>query len=325
MTASVPTSTDEPDGVATHAVALYDSADDLRRRALPFLRDGLASGGSTVAIVSDNTARQLRDALGADQREVRWQVPEVGYEGLGGVFEGVRRFLAGEHEAGNEVRLLTENDGTGAIARTSSYLRFEAASNDVLTPFGFPWTCLYDRRRHPADVLERVREVHPHVVGPCGHTSSSSAYVRPTNYLEAHPGPLSVVPPQPALDLPLASAHQLVEVRSTAVGAGRALGLTDEDGDDFELATAEVLTNAIRHGQQPCRVRLWATPGHVVLRVDDRGDGGEIPTRGFHPPTPSRGCRGGMGIWMVRQLADAVQVQTGDAGTSVELQFPRRA
>jgi hypothetical protein len=32
-----------------------------------------------------------------------------------------------------------------------------------------------------------------------------------------------------------------------------------------------------------------------------------------------------MGIWMMRQLADAVQIETGAAGTAVELQFPRRA
>src|SRR5690606_42021309 len=101
MTASVPTSTDEPDGVATHAVALYDSADDLRRRALPFLRDGLASGGATLAVVSGNTPRPLRGALGADPPEVRGQGPEVGYGGLGGVFGGVPRLPAGEPDAGN--------------------------------------------------------------------------------------------------------------------------------------------------------------------------------------------------------------------------------
>jgi anti-sigma regulatory factor (Ser/Thr protein kinase) len=308
-----------------HAVALYESGDDLRQRVLPYLRDGLAKGEITVAVVSECAAAHLREGLGADHREVQWELPGVSYHSIGPLFDGLRRYLADQREAGNTVRLLAENDTTGNAARTASYLRFEAASNDVLGAYGFPWICLYDRRRYPDHVLEHVRKVHPYLLGHGGRTAASSAFVPPTSYLQAHPGPLSAVPPHPALDIWLTATTQLVAVRRTAVETARSFGMTPEDGDDFELATAEVLTNAVRHGEQPCRVRLWTTPGHVVLRVDDQGPGDDIPTKGFRPPNPAHGHLGGMGIWMMRQLADAVQIETGAAGTAVELQFPRRA
>jgi anti-sigma regulatory factor (Ser/Thr protein kinase) len=310
-------------GPPRHAVALYESADDLRQRALPFLRSGLAEGDVTIAVVSAETASHLRDGLGAEHRDVLWDLPGVTYHSLGPTFAGLRSFLGEQAEAGNTVRLLAENPTESDESRTAAYLRLEAASNDVMGAFGFPWACLYDTHRYPAPVLEQVTQVHPYLLGLEGGTVGSEAYLPPDTYLGAHPGPLSPVPPNPPLDVWLTAAEQLAKTRRTAAETAAWLGLPPEDQFDFELATAEVLTNAIRHGEQPCRVRTWATPTHVVLRVDDQGPGDDIATKGFRPPDPTQGHLGGMGIWMIRQLADAVHVETGSAGTAVEIQFPR--
>lgn len=308
---------------AAHTTALFDSEDDLRRRVVPFVRAGLAAGETVVAVVSGRAAAQLRAGLGADERDIRWQVPDVSYESLGPMFNGLRRYLAGQYEAGNRVRLIAENDTTSSTARTAAYLRFEAASNHVLGAYGFPWVCLYDRRRYSTDVLEAVRQVHPLLMGPDGRSAPSSAYVPPDTYLRAHPGPLSPVPPQPPVDFWLTTVGQFGAARRAATEAAGMLGLSEEAGDDFELATAEALSNALRHGERPCRVRVWATPQHVVLRVDDRGAGDDIATKGFDPPDPANVHVGGMGVWMIRQLADVVHIDIGAAGTAVEVQFPR--
>jgi anti-sigma regulatory factor (Ser/Thr protein kinase) len=306
-----------------HAVAVYESAEDLRRRVLPFLRSGLAAGDSTVAIVSAHAAAQLREALGADHDEIRWQPPGFSYRSLGPMFSNLHRFLTDQSEAGNSVRLLAENPNVSDDARTAAYLRFEAASNDVLGAHGFPWVCLYDRRRCPAPVLEQATQVHPYLLDPDGHRVSSGAYLPPDTFLGAHPGPLSTVPPDVVLDTWVTTAGQVGGVRHAAGERASTLGLGAEDRYDFEVAAGEVLTNAVRHGERPCRVRVWATAGHVVLRVDDQGPGDDIATKGFRPPNPVHGHLGGMGVWMVRQLADAVHVNTGPAGTAVEVQFPR--
>jgi anti-sigma regulatory factor (Ser/Thr protein kinase) len=305
-----------------HAATVYGSAEELRCSVLPFLRDGLAAGDTTIAIVSPDAAEQLGAALGGDRHEVRWQLPEVSYRSLGPMFSGLRTYLAGQAESGNRVRLLAENTTDSDDARTAAYLRFEAASNDVLGAFGFPWACLYDRHRYPAHVLEHVGQVHPYLFDPDGRLTGSGAFLRPDSYLDAHPGPLSVVPQQVGFDVRLTTPEQLAEVRYAAAAAASALGLAPDDGYDFELAATEAMTNAVRHGEQPCRVRLWTTPDRIVLRVDDHGPGDDIATKGFHPPEPTCGHLGGMGVWMIRQLADAVHVDTGPAGTAVEIQFP---
>jgi anti-sigma regulatory factor (Ser/Thr protein kinase) len=311
-------------GPPLHAVALYESADDLQRRVLPFLRSGLAEADTTVAIVSAEAAAHLKEALGADHHVVRWRLPGVDYQSLGRTFAELRSFLAEQAQAGNSVRLLAENPTASDDGRTAAYLRFEAASNDAMGAFGFPWACLYHTHRYPAPVLEQVTRVHPYLLERDGNTVGSDAYLPPDTFLDANPGPLSPVPPNPPLDIWLTTAEQLAKTRHTAAETAAWLGLPPEDQYDFELATGEVLTNAVRHGERPCRLRVWATSTHVVLRVDDRGPGDDIATKGFRPPDPARGHLGGMGIWMIRQLADAVHVETGSAGTAVEIQFPLR-
>ncbi|TQM02868.1 sensor histidine kinase [Pseudonocardia kunmingensis] len=305
-----------------HAATVYGSAEDLRRRVLPFLRNGLAAGDDTVAIVSPEAAEHLGTALGADRDGVRWQLPDLSYRSLGPMFSGLRAYLADQSGSGNRVRLLAENTTDTDDARTAAYLRFEAASNDVLGAFGYPWVCLYDRRRYPAHVLDHVSEVHPYLLDLDGRTTRSEAFLRPGSYLGAHPGPLSAVPRQVGFDVRLAAPGQLAEVRHAAVEAALALGLATDDDYDFELAATEAMTNAVSHGERPCRVRLWTTPDRIVLRVDDHGPGDDIAIKGFHPPDPTCGHLGGMGMWMIRQLADAVHVDTGPAGTTVEIQFP---
>lgn len=306
-----------------HAVALYESRDDLGRRALPFLRDGLVAGERVVVIVSADAAEPLRDGLGSDHRHVLWDLPSVSYVSLGGAFSGLRGYFAEQYEAGNRIRLIAENPTVGDASRTAAYLRFEAAANDVLGEFGFAWACLYDRRQYSAEVLDQVAQVHPLLLDRHGGMAESRLYRPPDSYLQANPGPLSPVPRAVAVDTWLTTGAELPAARRTIVETAARLELPVDDLEDFELAAAEVMSNAIRHGEQPCRLRLWDTPTHVVLRVDDQGPGDDIPTKGFRPPDPGRGQYGGMGMWIIRQVADSVHVETGGAGTAVEVQFHR--
>ena len=304
-------------------MAIYESDRDLRRRVLPFVHDGLAAGESMQVVATPATVACLSEALGVAAGRVRWNLPGVGYRRLGPMFGGLREHLARQARTGERVRLVAEGPPGGDPARTGAYLRFEAASNEVLGAFGFPWTCLYDRRRYPAAVLEQVGQVHPQVLGPAGDRSNSPGFTEPDVFLRAHPGLLSSVPAAVPLDRGVSAAPELTAARREAMASVTALGLPVADADDFELAAAEVLSNAVRHGERPCRLRVWATGSHVVIRVDDQGAGDDLPTRGFRPPDPARGRLGGMGMWMIRQLADVVHVHTGPEGTAVEVQFQR--
>src|SRR3954454_18489068 len=90
---------------ALHAAAVYDSAEDLRQRVLPYLHAGLQRGEAVVCLISGQAAETLASGLGADAEQVRWQVPGLGYRHLGQMFESTREFLATQYTAGTPTRL----------------------------------------------------------------------------------------------------------------------------------------------------------------------------------------------------------------------------
>lgn len=307
-------------GDARHAAVLYESDHDLRGRVLPYLRAGIENGEEVVVVVSHRAEEALRAGLGNHAAGIRWPLPDLSYGHLGRASEAMRAFLGRHRSAGTRLRLLTENDVNGDPGRMAAYLRADAAANDLYGRFGFPWACLYDRRRHPAEVLAHVPLVHPLLVGAGGRAAGNPAYVRPETYLAAHPGPLSPVPDPVALDAELADLGRLADARHQVAGTALALGLGPDECGRAEVAAGEVIANAFKHGEVPGRIRVWSDPRTVFVRIDDRGKGTAVTTAGFQPPDPRSGS--GAGLWVARQFSDIVQVGVGPAGTSVELQFP---
>jgi anti-sigma regulatory factor (Ser/Thr protein kinase) len=305
---------------ALHAAAVYDSPDDLRQRVLPYLHAGLQRGEAVVCLISRQAAETLASGLGDDAEQVRWQVPGLGYRHLGQMFESTREFLAAQYTAGTPTRLLSENDVDGGPGWMAGYLRFEAMATEIYGRYGFPFACLYDRRRHPADVVDHAAQVHPLLLGRDGTSAASDAYVEPEVYLVAHSGPLTPVPPRVALDIDLAELGDLPVTRHRVSHAVETLGLPAELLGDAELAATEIVTNAVQHGDGRCRVRVWSDGGAVLVRVDNPGTGGSIATAGFR--SPRRADRSGAGMWLARQLADVVHIGQGPVGIGVELRFP---
>jgi anti-sigma regulatory factor (Ser/Thr protein kinase) len=306
-----------------HAAAVYDSDQDLRTRIVPFLIDGLARREKVVAVVPQRTGEILGIALGSGAMMVQWGLPELNYHHLGRASETVRNYLADRRAAGDPTRLLTESDVDGGIrgpGRMAAYLRSESAAEGLYGSHGFPWLCLYDRRRYSPGMLADAERVHPHLLDEQGEPLLNKDYVDPATYLAAHPGPVSVVPGQVALDLELRDLNDLGDLRSQVGEAVHGLGLDPMDTRLAEVAAGEVIANAFRHGSLPGRVRVWRDADAVLIRVDSAGPGTEVAVSGFSPPDLAAGS--GAGLWVARQIADVVHVETRRDGTSVELQFP---
>ncbi len=307
----------------SHAAALYGSDEDLRARALAFLHAGLEGGEAVVAIVSQRAERIVGSALGDDAARIRWGLPGLSYQHLGRMSEAIRGYLAGRRAAGAATRLLTESEldgGPRGASRMAAYLRSEAAATQLFGGYGFPWVCLYDRRRYTPEVLADVARVHPRLVGADGVATGNAEYVEPAVYLSAHSGPVSPVPPDVALEMKLTEVGDLAVIRHRVGDVARVLGLTIADSRMAEVAAGEVIANAFRHGIMPGHVRVWRALGAVIVRVDSGGPGETITTAGFQPPDLARGT--GAGLWVARQLADVVHVETRPDATAVELQFP---
>lgn len=308
---------------ACHAAIMYESDDDLRARVPAFLQAGLDDGETVVAIVPQRTGQILSEALGDGAELIQWGLPGMSYQHLGRASEALRAYLADRRAAGAPTRMLAENDvygGPRGPGRMAGYLRAEAAATGLYAGYGCPWLCLYDQRQYAAEVLADAARVHPRMLDTRGRSARNADYIEPAVYLAAHPGPLSAVPAQMELDLPLTGIGDLAAARHQAGDISRRLGLPAPESRIVEVAAGEVIANAFRHGTMPGRVRVWRDGGAVIIRVDSGGPGDVVATSGFGPPDLSRGC--GAGLWVARQLSDVVHVETRPDGTSVELQFP---
>jgi anti-sigma regulatory factor (Ser/Thr protein kinase) len=101
---------------------------------------------------------------------------------------------------------------------------------------------------------------------------------------------------------------------------GRIIEGLGVDEGAVALAVTEAVANAVRHaypaGGGEVRVMVCADDDGVVISVIDKGVG----VRGF---TASRGPGAGLGLGLIRALADRVRIEPGSGGTLVEMVFER--
>jgi len=307
------------DGAAQHALLLYDSADDLRAGAVPYVREGIEQGEAVTAVVSSGAQRVLHGALGNDAARVRWEAGDVSYRRLGVMFEAFRRFLAEQRAAGTAVRLLAENDMVSTAERMAAYLRFEAMANEVYRPYGYRWACLYDTRTHSTDTLRHVRQVHPRLLEHGGQEIPNGDYLEPGSYL-ARCGPPAQPPAAVQLDSEVTGPGQLVVFRRWLRRWAEVQRINEDDADGVVIAVGEAITTALQHGLPPVRVRSWTADGLGRVHVHDRGSRSIPATAGYQHPSQERNR--GHGIWLARQLADVVTTHSDRAGTTIALDFP---
>jgi anti-sigma regulatory factor (Ser/Thr protein kinase) len=118
----------------------------------------------------------------------------------------------------------------------------------------------------------------------------------------------------------------LYSLRNAVAAHGTALGLSAPRVADLVLLAHELASNAVRHGgatpADPARLRLWstATPPAVICEVTDNGPGLVDPDHaGTEPVAVTAGD--GRGLWIVRQVADTVDIAAGPAGTRITATF----
>ena len=99
--------------------------------------------------------------------------------------------------------------------------------------------------------------------------------------------------------------------------------------DDLRLAVSEATTNAIQaHNRSGCtrpvRVCCRCADGGVSVTVRDEGPGFDVDALPEMPPPESEarlGRESGMGISIMRALADTLSIDSGPEGTEVHLAF----
>lgn len=114
----------------------------------------------------------------------------------------------------------------------------------------------------------------------------------------------------------MAYRDQLADVRRFVRRHAISAGLRGSRVRDLVLAASEVAANTLRHTNGEGIVRVWSQPGEVICELHDTGTIRDPDPGRSRPPADASG---GFGLRVVRQVCDAVEIDTGPGGTSVRL------
>jgi anti-sigma regulatory factor (Ser/Thr protein kinase) len=116
----------------------------------------------------------------------------------------------------------------------------------------------------------------------------------------------------------IAYRDDLAAVRRFAEAQARRAGLPPSRTLDLVIAVNELAANTLDHTAGPGTLTIWSTPREVICEVSDSG----------HITDPLAASRlnvggGHMGLWVVQQICDLAQIQTGPEGTTIRLHMLR--
>ncbi|MGZ4541135.1 MAG: anti-sigma factor RsbA family regulatory protein [Blastococcus sp.] len=307
------TQTPEPDNGqapcrrAPHDALLYDSPGQLAEVAAAFLLEGLAAGDVAVLATSEGTAGLLLEAVDGDRRVQVVPRAQVYGARTPAALSAVRK-LGERRPPGSSarVRVVGEVDFGPSERHWPEWQRYEAVVNEALTGWPLWGLCVFDTQRLPAPLLETARRTHSHVLTEAGRRPNPE-FTAPADYLRSLP-----LPDEPLEDgPPLLCAHDVGDFRALRHAVGRELAALPghrEELEDFLLAVDEMVSNADRHGGPPVSLGLWTSADRIVCSIGDGGPGWDDPFAGFGPAHGADLSRGGMGLWLARQLCDHVDI-----------------
>jgi anti-sigma regulatory factor (Ser/Thr protein kinase) len=311
-------SVDAHQRVFRHKALFYADEDELLAGLTSFVRDGLAAGEPTVAVLSAPKIERLKEHLGADAGAVRFaNMDEVGLDPAR-IIPAWRDFVS-EHDGGTRLRGIGEPISAG---RNPPELvechRHEALLNLAFADVPDFWLlCPYDTAVLTPATLDGARRNHPFLCRD-GSTWPRPDYASRELASEWLDDPLPE-PPGEVLELAF-DGGPLKYVRVLVSEYARRTGMSPARTADIVLAVHEVAMNSQRYGGGQGRVRLWDDERALTCEVRD---GGRIedPLVGRVRPRPD--MPGGRGLWLANQLCDLVQIRAVPAGTVVRLHMWR--
>jgi anti-sigma regulatory factor (Ser/Thr protein kinase) len=189
--------------------------------------------------------------------------------------------------------------------------RHEALVNQAWSAEEVRVLCPYDAAGLDEAILRDAERTHPGLVRD-GRATASPSYRGPVPPAGCE-APLPD-PPTDSVSLPVEAA-ELGHIRTLVAEQAVMAGLGRERAAEFVLAVNELTTNSVKHAGAGGTLHVWSEPGEVICQVQD---GGRIadPLAGRRRGVPGTG---GLGLWIVNQLCDLVEVRTHTAGSTVRV------
>ncbi|QXJ21711.1 sensor histidine kinase [Actinomadura graeca] len=307
----------------THRVLPYDGVDEFLGGALPFLRDGVDAGDRVLAVAGVGRELLLREALGPAAAGVEFTDAATWYTHPSRTLADCLADADNTAWQGRRLRVLGDPVwASRSPLEVLEWQRTEAILNVAFRDTGAALLCPYSSSL-PAGVVASSRQTHPETVR--GVTAlANPGYMDPWAY-NAHCDREPLPPPPSGADSLKIDRPDLYWLRAYVSDYARQARLHEEDLQRLLVAVTEVVTNALRHGEPPIVLRMWAdTSGEpaLVCEVTDEGRWDPASGYGLVPPRPvGTGSGGRFGLWAVRLLCSVVQIRAGEGGTAVRLRL----
>jgi anti-sigma regulatory factor (Ser/Thr protein kinase) len=297
-----------------HQALIYYSDQGFMDVALPFAEEGIAAEEPTLVAVQSRNVENLREALGPDTPAVLFSV-EQWYESSARTRDKFATWAGGKVNGENgsdRVRLIGEPPwAIGHDAQVRDWARHESVINVAFAGMPVSFICPYDAAALPDEVIGHAQSTHPEIVAADGF-SASGGYENPEEFCRRLDRDVGLPPDAPSTELGL-ELDDLPVVRRIVEAAAVGAGLSGSRVEELVLAVNEIATNAVVHGSPPATLRIWNVDGELLYEVADAGDGIEDVLAGQLRPALRE--RGGRGLWLARQLCDAVEIRNSPGCT----------
>lgn len=290
-----------------HAAVFYQRPAECRSAVRQFVRDGVAAGEPVLVALPGEAGRAVVDGVD-EQADIAFADMRKLGRNPGRIMPAIWEFV--DRHRGRPVRFVGESAWPG---RSAAEIR-EAATHEAMINLAFaavPLTvlCPYDIGRLPPRVAGWAARTHP-LTHSAGGATASEHYAA-----GSFPGftlPALRRPPEHAERLSYST--DLRPVRLAVAGFGDQSGLAPDRLADLIIAVGEVAANTLRHTSAGGTLYLWRTSKEVICQVCDEGQIRD-PLAGRRRPAG----RGGLGLWVVHQVCDLVQLRSGASGTTIRM------
>ena len=113
----------------------------------------------------------------------------------------------------------------------------------------------------------------------------------------------------------------LYALRAAVQAHADRVGLPESRVSEVVLAVHELAANAVAHGAGHGRLRMWDLAGALSCEVVDGGPATAGAGPGLSEAPDPWPAEGGHGLWLVRQVADHLDLRSGPRGTRAVVTF----
>lgn len=306
------TRTDDP---FHHCALIHGTHEQYLRGVLGQIERGLAQEAPVIVAVPPERVEFIATRLNGHRREVDFvDMRELG-RNPAWIIPAMQRRL--ERDRHQRAYVVCEPVWPGRSRdEIDEVILHEAMCNAAFASDEISVLCPFDAASLDASVIADIRRTHRLLVDDGSGTASPDYSEESVS--ERLQMPLSQLPP--GGNHMAFSFSELGAVRSLAAEQARGAGLTPARQADFVFVVNELATNSVRHGGGRGELELRITAERVIAEVRDPG---RLRNPLAGRVNPDRLRFEGLGLWLVNQLCDLVQLRSGDAGTTVRVHMGR--